>query len=306
MRRRFTIIEGGATQVRPIEERQAADDGPVSWTIECVRPGAVSAERIAAWRGLLTRLRVSEPVYADPDYLLTAAQHQARGADPVFVFALSDVGGLQRLEGVLPLSTSRNLWGRGSARIWHPDGLRLEPSINPACATDLLAALGDDLRRRGIRVGSDLLTEPLGASPSARGVAPMRLARSAARPRRDIPARNLVGIRAAQMPMRERSRAERIADPELIRDAVEEFLGLDARASPDPIIADPSQAAMVRVVTRLFARRRQIVVDLVRRDDLVVAATLRLGDGAGSVVWRQVQDDAAEGGEHGLPDRQTG
>ena len=49
-----------------------------------------------------------------------------------------------------------------------------------------------------------------------------------------------------------------------VRDAVETFLALDARTAARPIIADPAEASLVRVVTRLFARRGGLRVELIR------------------------------------------
>jgi hypothetical protein len=102
---------------------------------------------------------------------------------------------------------------------------------------------------------------------------------------RTIPAHNILGIRAKAD--RTAMEIERISEPGQIRDAVEAFLLLDARASRKPIVADPSEAAMVRVVTRLFARRRQVSVDLAHHRGEIVSGALQLGSGNGSVTWRQ-------------------
>ena len=98
-----------------------------------------------------------------------------------------------------------------------------------------------------------------------------------------VPAASLLGVRPDDY---QPPTVEHVRDPGLIRDAVEHFLALDARTARRPIIADPTEATMVRVVSRLFARRRQINVELARRGDTLVAGTLHLGSGAGTVAWR--------------------
>ena len=288
MRQRFTVIEGGAGAARPEAPDAVPDAGPATWRIELLRPNAVPDQRIAAWRGLLTRLRVPDPIFADPDYLLPAAQHQARGADPVFAFALAASGGHERLEGVLPLTMPHHLWGRNRAKLWQPAGVSVAATVNPAHGDAIRQSLDDSLRAMGFR--GDLDGEAVIPSLSLldRTLAPVRSARTALALRRGIPAGNLLGIRPASAP--ELPSTDRIVEPGRIRDAVEEFLSLDARISPRPILDDPSESAMLRVVMRLFAQRRQATVEIVHRADRVIAVRLRLGHGPHQAVWKQVQD----------------
>ena len=80
-----------------------------------------------------------------------------------------------------------------------------------------------------------------------------------------------------------------MSEPEAIRDAVESFLALDARTARTPIVADLSEASLVRVVTRLFARRRACSVAFYRRAGAIVAGTLQLGIGPAAVAWRRAR-----------------
>ena len=302
MRQRFTVIEGGAAGKDAAArdsalENAVAPGAPVgvpaspiasatSWRVDLRRAAAVSEGEIAAWRALLVRARVADPVRSDPDYLLSAAQHQAGGRDLIFALAWATGPGPDQLAAVLPLAMPHTLGGQERIGLWQPHGTTLAPAIAPACFAPVRAAVAD--RLRVLRPRSVLVLEPTAAPAPETAVAPLRSV-----PRRAaIPAHSLVGVRANPAP----TRVERISAPALVRDAVEEFLLRDAEVSSAPIIGDPSEAALVRVVTRLFAQRGQATVTLTRRDDAIVAATITLGHGAQAVLWRQVAGE-------GVPER---
>lgn len=279
MKPRFTIIEGGAAR--------SPADSPVSWRVDLRRANAVRPEEIDAWRALL--VRASDPVedrsvYADPDFLLSVAQHQAGGRDIVFALAWATADGRNTLNAVVPLALPHTLWGHGRIVPWQPQGVALGPIHATHDVEALRDALTDALRR--IRPRDSLaLDMPAGPAPQA---APR--IRAVAR-RERIPAQNLVGIRPLHAPAP--IHVERISEPHRIRDAVEAFLLHDAEVSAAPIIGDPSEAALVRVVTRLFARRRQVTVALARRDDRIVSVSISLGAGPGAVIWRLAEGEAA-------------
>uniref|UniRef100_UPI0035CBF714 hypothetical protein n=1 Tax=uncultured Methylobacterium sp. TaxID=157278 RepID=UPI0035CBF714 len=222
MRQRFTVIEGGAGAAPPHAAVEAAHDaGPATWRIDLRRANSVPEQRIADWRGLLTRLRVPDPIFADPDYLLPAAQHQARGAEPVFAFALAAVNGQERLEGVAPLTMPHHLWGRSRAKLWQPAGLNVAATVNPDHRDAIRDAVTDCLRASGIRYDLDAEAAPLDISLLDRTLAPVRSARTAFSIRRDIPVENVLGIRPASAPAL--LTTERIVEPGRIRDAVEDY-----------------------------------------------------------------------------------
>lgn len=255
-------------------------DGPVRWQIDLRRAAEVTEGEIAAWRGLLVRAGSDTPIFADPDFLLAAAQHQSGGRDLRFAFAWTRGGFPERLHAVIPLALPHPLWGNGRIGPWHPRGIPVSPTAEAASFGAMRSALADRLRalrpRAVLMLAEDVpLPVPGGAGPRSVPNRPT------------IPSAALVGIRSATAPLQDRPAVERIAEPERIRDAVEEFLVLDAEVSSAPIIGDPSEAALVRVVTRLFARRRQACVEFTRHGGTVVAAKLSLGAGAQAVVWRK-------------------
>lgn len=289
MRYRFTVIEGGALSTDAVVE-VVAEETPVAWRVDLRRAASIGAGEIAAWRALLARAGVADPVRADPDYLLSAAQHQAGGRDLIFALAWAVGNGPDRLGAVIPLAMPHTLFGHGRIVVWQPYGSALAPTFAPGSVEPVRAALVTALQAIRPRATLELDTPVAPAIPEAEPASRLRTVTA----RGTIPAHSLVGVRPVHAPEFahvEPARIERVRDPNQVRDAVEAFLLLDAEASSAPIIGDPSEAAMVRVVTRLFARRNQVTVTLTRRADKVVAATITLGAGASALVWRQA--DAA-------------
>lgn len=269
MTQRFRVIQGG------LSEDRAPDAEPTvlsAWRVELKAASEIDGDTQAAWRALTTR-EPDATSFDDPDYLLPAAQHRTDGHNLVFALAWSrgEDTDSEALRGVVPLSVDHAVWGRGRARHWQAQGTDGESTglIEARYADEVAAALRQRLEgsRRPLTLAAQ---ERIPADEPGRPVL------------KAVPDEDLVGIgrKAA-------SETETVSDPARIRDAVETFLGLDARASQKPIVADPSDAAMVRVVSRLFARRRQASVELVRRGGEVVSGALRLGSGAKAVTWRQ-------------------
>ncbi|WP_336489748.1 hypothetical protein [Methylobacterium nigriterrae] len=274
---RLQVIEGGLADAGAV----LPDRGPLDWTIGLEAADEVDADAVAAWRALLTRSAVSEPHFTDPDYLLTAARHQAAGQRLAFAWA-RHTARPETLHGVVPLVLPRARWGRRQAAPWQAPGLAgASPHLIEA---RYAVEIRTSLRERLAADRYDLA--PFEASPTPPTRRPiLQLVRGrAAAPARTIPAGNMIGIRGER---RAPGGTERVTEPRRIRDAVETFLLLDAKASRRPIVADPSEAAMVRVVTRLFARRRQASVEIERIRGEVVSGRLRLGADQDAVVWRQ-------------------
>ncbi|WP_375464112.1 hypothetical protein [uncultured Methylobacterium sp.] len=281
MARSFTVIQGGR---RAADATMAVDPAPSgnAWQVDLHRAGTVDDEAVDAWRALLTRNAVADP-QADPDYLLSAARHQAKGRRIAFALAWDrDADGREALRGVLPLAMPHPVWGRGRARPWHPPGLP-EPAalIDGRHADAVETAIRGRLAalRRPLR-----LEAPPRCPVRADAPRPVLAVLPAERRARIVPADRLVGVRPDGYAAAHA--VEHVSDPMRITAAVEAFLVLDARHAVLPIIADPSEASMVRVVTRLFARRGQMRVELARRAGEIVAATLHLGAGARAVAWR--------------------
>jgi hypothetical protein len=284
MRQGLSIIEGG----RFVEAgRIGTGVDAEECRIVLRRPNVVEPVEIDAWRALLTRIRWPEPIYADPDYLLTAAVHQSGGRDLVFAFAWSGQGELTRLRGVIPLSMPHGLWGNGRAQGWYPPGPVVAPTIEPGFLDEVEGALRAAVK--AVHPRSTLIMIPPPAVPLPEETVLLSDASDA----QVVPARDRVGVRLAGPWTRDGVEIERITEPFRIRDAVETYLSFDARVSGNPIVRDPSASSMVRVVTRRFAQRRQTSVDFARKDGVIVAAVLRLGAGPGSIVWRQAETRAA-------------
>ncbi|MDR7039930.1 hypothetical protein J2X36_004708 [Methylobacterium sp. BE186] len=277
MVQRFTVIAGGlagSSQDLPAGERH--------WRVDLRSVGTVGEPEIAAWRALLVRTGSAQTPFADPDYLLPAARHQSAGRAVVlgFVWCRRDEGA-EALRGVLPLVLGGSLWRRSHAGLWSPPGLPHGTglSIEASCAQEVASALRDALARAGWRLAMALPDLNAGMAPECRFMLlPASEARSG---RRAVPTSHMVGVRPADFLSEE---FESVSEPGRVRDAVEDFLALDARTARRPIVADPSEAAMVRVVTRLFARRRAVSIDLASRSGLIVAGSLRLG--TRRTLWR--------------------
>ncbi|KAA0123802.1 GNAT family N-acetyltransferase [Methylobacterium sp. P1-11] len=286
MVRRFTVIQGGRSEW---PDRAAAPDSEVAphsetWRVDLHRPGAVDAGAVSAWRALLVRHAVDDPL-RDPDHLLPLAQHRPGGRPVAVALAWSQDRGTGRdtLRGVVPLAMPGSVLG-GRTRRWQPGGTEAAGLVERAAAEAvdraLRARLGA-LRRPICLVGE---AAPV-SEPTLRRL-PLAARRSA--PPRSVPVGNLIGIRPEGWEAAE-SEILAVTDPAAVRDAVETFLALDARTAARPIIADPAEASLVRVVTRLFARRGALRVEILRRAGAVVAGTLHLCAGSASVPWRRAE-----------------
>jgi hypothetical protein len=261
---RFTLIQGGYA------------GGPAAgagWRIDLKGAPAVDAEAVAAWRALLARNAVLDP-RTDPDYLVTAARHLAGGDRVAFALAW-ELRPVPELRGVVPLAIAEPLFRASRARPWWPPGLAARSLVDPGRGAAIHAALAAHLRVR---------PRPVAYDPTPRGGAfPLR---------RTVPPASVLGVRPEGY-VPPAATVETIREPERVRDAVEAFLALDARTAVRPIIAEPQEAAMVRVVTRLFARRQQLAVALASRAGALVAGTIHLGQGPGTIAWRHAGPDAA-------------
>ncbi len=288
----FTVIQGGqavpdaAAIGHPVARasEEAASNGHAAsrWRVDLHRAGTVDDDAVAAWRALMTRSAITDP-RVDPDYVLSAARHQSGGRTIAFALAWDrDGNGRAALHGVMPMAMPHPIWGRGRADLWQPPGLP-DPAaalIDGSRAEAVEAAVRGRLAglRRPLRLGAPTRL------PTQGGASRPVLAATHEGRRRTIPADCVIGVRAGDDAAAE---VEQVSAPGLILSAVEEFLALDARHAARPIIADPSEASMVRVVTRLFARRGQMRIELARRAGELVAGTLHLGAGARAVVWRR-------------------
>ena len=282
---RFTVIQGGLSPGPGCAaELSREPDRAAGWRVDLHRPAGVDTESVSAWRAMLVRNAVSDPL-RDPDHLLPLAQHRPAGRRIAIalVWDRDAETGREALQGVVPLAMPHPIWG-GRARPWQPAEAEATGLIEQAAAEAVDRALRARLGalRRPIRlVGA---VEPIQQAPR------IRLAPSADRSAdaRSIPSTSLIGIRPPgwEPPATE---IHTVTEAQAVRDAVETFLTLDARTARRPIIADPAEASLVRVVSRLFGRRGALRVEFLRRAGEVVAGTLHLGAGATSVPWRRAR-----------------
>ncbi|RVU16418.1 hypothetical protein [Methylobacterium oryzihabitans] len=269
----FSVIQGGAGA--------AARGG---WRAELRRPRDLDDATVAAWRDLVPR-SVEPSAFAEPDFVLTMAQHLGDGAEIAMLLVWRPGRDGPVLAGVLPLHLAGAL-GR-VARLWPvPLADGAAPVLDAAHAAAALRTALDHLDASPLRVAGlavpDLETG--GALAAALGEA-------AAQGGRRLSLRRQHAATVAAEPNlalpRGRTSLERVRDPHRIRDAVEHFLVLEARRPADCLLDAPDAMTAFRVVTRLFAARRQCCVDLVRRDGVVVAAAVHLGSEGHDRVWRQ-------------------
>lgn len=282
MARRFSVIQGGLSEAGG--SATAAPAEGATWRVDLREARAVDDDTAAAWRALMVRGAVTDPL-RDPDHLLPLARHRPAGRRVAVALAWSrDEDGPETLRGVIPLAMPHPVWG-GRARLWQPaEAGGAIALIDGTAAEAVETALRGRLRALRRPVG---LAATLDPAPTP---APGRLTLVASRAaRRAIPRDALVGVRAEGWEPPADAEVASVSEPAAIRDAVESFLALDARTAKAPIVADPSEASLVRVVTRLFARRHAMRVDLFRRAGELVAGTLHLGSGPGAVAWRRAQ-----------------
>ncbi|MDP4003133.1 hypothetical protein [Methylobacterium sp. NEAU K] len=288
MARRFTVIQGGLSEAGAT----GSEPGPpplapeaTQWRVDLHRPGAVEDGAVAAWRALLARNAIVDPL-RDPDHLLPLAQHRPAGRRIALALAWSRdaATGPEILRGVVPLAMPHPVWGR-RAEPWQP------AEADPPGLVDMTAAEAVD---RALRARLAALRRPIrlvGSVETARVPAPGRPTRAVDRPAwpRAIPADALLGVRPEGWDAPAASEILAVHEPAAVRDAVETFLALDARTARRPIVADPSEASLVRVVSRLFGRRGALRVEFLRRAGEIVAGTLHLGAGPASVAWRRAR-----------------
>ncbi|WP_298951773.1 hypothetical protein [uncultured Methylobacterium sp.] len=273
MTKTFSVIQGGADT--------AAREG---WRAELRRPRDLDDATVAAWSGLVPR-SIEPSVFAEPDFVLTMAQHLGDGAEIAMLLVWRAGRDGPVLAGVLPLHLA-GAFGR-VARLWPvPLAGGAAPVIEAEHAAAVLRTALDHLDASPLRVAGlafpDL--EPGGRLAAALGEAAGRAGRRLSLRRQHAAATAAEPNLALP---RGRTSLERIRDPHRIRDAVEHFLVLEARRPAECLLDAPDAMTAFRVVTRLFAARRRCCVDLVRREGVVVAAAVHLGSEGNDRVWRQ-------------------
>jgi CelD/BcsL family acetyltransferase involved in cellulose biosynthesis len=270
-------------------------------TLEVRQPAAMRAV-VDAWRRLAER--ALEPnVFAEPGYLLPALQHLTAGRDVAILCAWQGPPQDGRLRGLVPIVTPRlaALAGR-AVRLWRPP-LSCGPAalVDETCPEAVLEAVLAELADRG---AAGLLFPQL----PLQGPTAAALRAVAGRAQRALGV--LTPNKAANPPPggpgagfdpedqhRRLSamgevRIERAQEPRSVRDAVEEFLALEASGSGRAaLIQDVGAATFVRTMTRDLARSRRCRVDVMRAGGRPVAAAITLKGARVVWLWRAVRDE---------------
>ncbi|GEP09926.1 hypothetical protein [Methylobacterium gnaphalii] len=306
---RFTIIQGGLPETAPRASAAEGEgrpwlalvsDAPVTeaqapggWRVILRRPSELHDAEIEEWRALAARRTGLDP-FSDPDFLATAALHVPRGNTGGVAFAMAyatSENGIERLRGVIPLTLPGPVRGGTTLSLWHaPLSPRLvEPVFDDEGVPDAVEAVLGHLARTRSRTGLRLTGLKASGGLVAALRADPRFRIETCRAPASIPEGQFVTLASRETV----SCVERITGPDAIRDAVERFLLLDVQRSRRPILPDPAIASTLRVVSRLFARRGLIEVELNSAWGEVVSGAIRLGCEGKRVTWRSVNLDEA-------------
>ena len=256
-----------------------------------------------AWRGLAAR--TLEPnIFAELDFMGSALKHggQARRV------ALLAIWQGPALRGLLPFTPPRLPFAAEEARLWRPDlAASGPPLIDRGAPEAVLEAMLDGLAQLGPSHAALVLPEmPSDGALSAalRNVAERtgrRLESSNAFERAVL--RSVDGAVGASDEGPTATGTDRIPiesarDPRAIRDAVEEFLALEARVAQGrkvpALIEQPGAVLVVSTLTRELARSRRCRVDLLRSGERVVAGAITLRSGDRAWLWRIVGEPGRE------------
>lgn len=252
-----------------------------------------------AWRGLVARA-IEPSVFAEPGFLLPAFQHLPEGRHVAVVCVWQGEPQDGALRGLLPTTTPRFADPGRIARVWRPpfsfalpaliDGTCLEPALDAALA---------ELGRQGVERVLFPRVPLQGPFAAALRTVSQRTGR---RLERVEPGDRRAGLGQASPPaepdrLRENLsafgevRIDRMREPRPVRDAVEEFLVLEASARGSAaLIQDVGTATFVRTMTREMARTRRCRVDILRVGGKPAAAAIVL-KGPGCVwLWNLVED----------------
>ncbi|MFE1600611.1 hypothetical protein [Methylobacterium sp. ID0610] len=274
-------------RVTPFSVIQGGLQAEGRWTAELRHPSSLREEEIAAWRDLLPRA-LGRSVFAEPDFVLTMAQHCADGRRlAVLLVRRNAADGTPVLHGVFPLHLPGGLRPGRTAALWSvPFAGAPEPVIDAGQAPGVLRAALDHLVVCGLRIDALRMA---GLAPAGPLTDALRDVVAGTGRRLTIRPRAAAGPGPKPLPALPRARTslERVRALRPVRDAVEHFLVLEAARATGSLLDDAAAVTALRVVTRRFAARRQCGVDLVRRDGEVIAAAIRLGPAGEDRIWRE-------------------
>jgi hypothetical protein len=300
---------GSAAAGSPYRSRPLRHPAPPTgeYVVQVCGAADMAAE-VDAWRELAQRA-VEPNIFAEPDFVLPAIQHlsDCRGITFLVVRQGARVPSGSILRAVFPLVLPRFALTPSPVALWRPPFAPYAlPLIERTDPEEILHAALTSLAGLGY---GDLLVSP---APTEGAFAALLRDATVRMGRRLIVSDGLrgpVGTAIRSMPLTAtnnvknapgagETRIERARTPRQVRDAVEEFLLLEAsdpsRRGP-ALIEDTGTATFVRTMSRQFARQGQCRVHIVRIDGELAAAALVLQSGKQAWLWGLASDNASAG-----------
>ena len=284
------------------------------------RHAADMQPHIAAWRALAER--AAEPnVFAEPDFLLPAIQHLPEGRHVSLLLVWQKTGDELILRGLFPVLAPRLPFAPGKMRSWRPAlAATGVPLLDREASGAIIEAALAHLAHRGANLGGILFSQAPTEGPFM-----LALKGAASRTRRhwttfDLITRAILRGRHTTesgtdivrqntfAPLRRQGRElaeqgevrlESAREPRAVRDAIEEFLVLEARGpkgrAGTALVSDPATASVFRTATRQFAHRRRCRVDVLRLDARAIAAAIVIESGRHAWIWMIAADESLAG-----------
>lgn len=295
----------------PVRSREASAAG--ACRVE-IRTGAEMQPHVKAWR-LLAERALEPNVFADPDVLLPGIKHLAEARRIAFLLVWRD----EALAGLIPILPPRLRLARGRFALWRSPALSFGvPLVDREAPHEILECVLGFLAAQGARSARMVFPQVPETGPFAAALQAVAERTGRTLTRLDAQDRVVLadgwrtldvgadGHHRAIMDELWRKRREmsdlgpvsidQAREPRQVRDAVEEFLILEASGrkarSGAATIQDPSSAILLRIMTRTLARARHLRVDVLRVGDRPVAAAIVLADAHRAWVWKTVEDEA--------------
>jgi len=292
-----------SASVKGLSPRLPRIEGPLC--VEIRRAGDMRAVT-DAWRHLMPRA-LEPSVFAEPGFLLPALQHLPEGPHVAMLCVWQGPPEKSMLRGLFPVLAPRLSFAGRDVRIWRPPLSFGNPALVDGDFADaVLEALVADLSDRG---AARLLFPQVPLQGNFAAV----LRAFARRPQRPLEILELndslqdgptaealdrpgprIGSDRLWERLSERGevRIERAQEARAVRDAVEEFLVLEALARGSAaLIRDVGTASFVRTMTRELARSRRCRVDVMRIGGKPVAAAIILKSAQRAWLWKIACDD---------------
>lgn len=271
-------------------------------------------EHLKAWRHLAERA-IEPNVFAEPEFVLPGVKHWPEGRRVAFLLVWHG----DALRALVPVVPPRRFAVTGTVSAWRPllssSGVPLIDRTAPDATLErVLGSLAArDPRTGGLAFPQVPETGPFAAVLRAMaGCTGRSLTRLQSRQRpvlaegwRALDAGDGGAGRDAFHELRRRRQdlatlgpvsIDQARDPRQVRDAIEEFLVLEAGgrmgSRGEATIQNPGAASVMRVISRSLARARRLRVDVLRLGTRPVAAAIVVTDAAGAWLWKTTEDES--------------